>query len=392
MATDSNTISPEPRRFSIRLPRPLWIGLATAMLIGASVAVADESLATALNRIGAIPGRDDSGDIVSLSFGESDMSGDEVVLLRRLDHLQEVSFFNCRKITASAMAEIQRLRVRELVINETPIDRDAIRLLGQIQTLRSLLIDEKHVSDADVTTLENLPILESLRIMSCPISGRTLGNFRSLPKLRELDLRGTGVVDPALESLAKTKDLRVLSLSSTRVRDEAMVHLRQLEKIEKVDLSSTFVSDRGLLDVGTLGSLKDLDLGRQIQPIKGEQYGRIGDAGMAHLAGLKGLRSLNLRYTQVTSEGLRHLGGLSELQELDLCGTRVDEKGIAHLTSLGKLETLLISETSTFTDRGLQYLIDLEPLKHVSVVFTSVTSKAVREFEKRRPDVRIEFR
>jgi hypothetical protein len=354
--------------------------------------VAEDPAVAALNRIGATATRNESGDIVSLSFCESDVSEGKLATLPRLDHLQAVSFIDCRKITVGAVAVFQRLGVRELGIIDSPIDKEAIKRVGQMQTLRSLLLHVNEADDSDVASLQSLTNIESLRLRSCPITGRTLGTFRSLPILRELDLRQTEFGNAALEILGKTKELRVLSLSSTQVRDEGMAHLRQLEKIERLDLSSTFVSDRGLLDVGTLGTLKDLDLGRQVQPIKGEQYGRIGDAGVAHLAGLKGLRSLNLRYTQVTSEGLRHLGDLSELQELDLCGTRVDEKGIPHLTSLGKLETLLISETSTFTDRGLQQLIDLKPLKHVSVVFTSVTSKAVRDFEKRRPDVKIDFR
>ncbi len=46
-----STPIPEPRRFSIRLPRPLWIGRATAVLVVVAVVV------VVANRMG-FPARD----------------------------------------------------------------------------------------------------------------------------------------------------------------------------------------------------------------------------------------------------------------------------------------------------------------------------------------------
>src|SRR5436190_1089315 len=37
MSTPPNAVLPAPRRFSIRLPRPLWIGVAAGVLIAATI-------------------------------------------------------------------------------------------------------------------------------------------------------------------------------------------------------------------------------------------------------------------------------------------------------------------------------------------------------------------
>ena len=317
-ATDLNTA--QPCRFTVRLPRPLWIGLGTLVLVIVAV---------------------------GLRFGAPIYRQQRAVrLIERL----------------GGIVEIEQRGPKWL---HGWLGDERMEMFG---TARKVFFVESEVTDADLVPL------------------------RALSEIDEMSLAHSQVSDCGLIRLSGLQKLERLSLADTFVRDEGMAYLKNLEKLSHLDLSSTFVSDDGLVHVGSVPSLVALDLSRQVVKTAGENYGRISDAGIKHLAGLKKLRSLNLRYTEVTSEGLRHLGGLSELKELDLSGTRVDEQGIQHLKSLGNLETLLVSETSTFTDRCLRHLIDIKPLKHVSVVFTSVTSNGVREFEKRRPDVRIDVR
>ena len=55
----------------------------------------------------------------------------------------------------------------------------------------------------------------------------------------------------------------------------------------------------------------------------------VSDAGLAHLAGLTGLRWLYLYSTSVSDAGLAHLAGLTGLQWLYLSDTGVTDAGVA---------------------------------------------------------------
>lgn len=58
------------------------------------------------------------------------------------------------------------------------------------------------------------------------------------------------------------------------------------------------------------------------------------DAGLAHLAELDALISLNLGGTDVTGAGLVHLKNLKKLISLALYRTAVGDSGLAHLGEL----------------------------------------------------------
>ncbi len=71
----------------------------------------------------------------------------------------------------------------------------------------------------------------------------------------------------------------------------------------------------------------------------------MGDAGLAHIAGLSRIHSLYLLNTGVTDAGLRHLSGLGGLSEVYLDGTKVTDDGIKHLAGLPSLKWLHVKRT-----------------------------------------------
>jgi hypothetical protein len=84
----------------------------------------------------------------------------------------------------------------------------------------------------------------------------------------------------------------------------------------------------------------------------------VTDAGLAHLVGLSGLRSLGLRGTAVTDAATGHLVRLTQLQQLDLGGTQVTDKALARLEGLPELEKLDARETMV-TDAARERLEQL---------------------------------
>jgi hypothetical protein len=103
------------------------------------------------------------------------------------------------------------------------------------------------------------------------------------------------------------------------------------------------VTDEWLQRVANVATLRRLDLSNCA----------IQGAGLKHIAGLRGLRELNLTLTPVNDSALQHLGGLSELRVLGLASTQCTGTGFVHLKELRKLESVNFHFTP-LNDAGLQ--------------------------------------
>jgi hypothetical protein len=139
---------------------------------------------------------------------------------------------------------------------------------------------------------------------------------------------------------------------------------------------------------------------------------RYSDAAMSHLTALKGLRELDLGYSNITDAGLASIENATELRSLYLYGTKVTDNGLRHLHRLNKLESLVLA-SANFSDAGLQYVAGLVSLKllnlngarvtdaglvhlyglknlgEVMVGDTKVTNSGAQRLREARPSVRI---
>jgi len=107
--------------------------------------------------------------------------------------------------------------------------------------------------------------------------------------------------------------------------DEGLAHLKDVAGLYKLRLAGD-ITDVGLARLADLCELTSLDL-----HIIG-----VTDAGVAQVGRIKRLQRLNLTYTKVTDAGLDALAGLHDLQWLGLSYTRVTLAGIDKLRqSLG---------------------------------------------------------
>lgn len=102
--------------------------------------------------------------------------------------------------------------------------------------------------------------------------------------------------------------------------DEGLAHLKDVAGLHKLRLAG-HITDAGLARLADICELTSLDL-----HIVG-----VTDAGVAELGRIKRLQRLNLTYTKVTDAGLDALAGLRELQWLGLSYTRVTRAGIDKL-------------------------------------------------------------
>ncbi len=114
----------------------------------------------------------------------------------------------------------------------------------------------------------------------------------------------------------------------------------------------------------------------------------LNDDGLAHVAALDNVVSLNLRDTKITSGGLVHLKGLTKLRWLHLERTVIGDDGIQHLAGLVNLEYLNLYGTK-ITDKALEQLSPLKRLTDLYVWQTGVTDEGVGRLEKALPELRI---
>ena len=87
---------------------------------------------------------------------------------------------------------------------------------------------------------------------------------------------------------------------------------------------------------------------------------KITDAGLKHLANLKGLKKLHLERTAVTDDGLDNLAHLSDLEYLNLYDTKVSDAGLDKLAGLKNLKQLYLWKSAT-TEEGADRLKQAVP-------------------------------
>jgi hypothetical protein len=199
------------------------------------------------------------------------------------------------------------------------------------------------------------------------------------PEPRSVTLIGRQITDADLEPLAAFPGLEFVEFRFAGVTGPGLEHLRGLSRLQTLILDTTPVTDAGLACLADLKGLVSLDLA---------YCGQVTDAGVAHLTGLTRLRGLKLCDTQVTDAGLASLEGLTDLEELDLHLTSITDAGLAHLRRLARLRELNLGYTH-LTDAGLEYLKGLTGLTELNLENTEVSHAGVEGLRRCLPRVSV---
>jgi hypothetical protein len=137
------------------------------------------------------------------------------------------------------------------------------------------------------------------------------------------------------------------------------------------------------------GSVRAVDRNHEEWEVEFQLYGRkLTDTGLAKIAALNNVVSLNLRDTKITSAGLVHLKSLVTLRRLHLERTKIDDAGVAHLKGLINLEYLNLYSTNV-TDKSLGHLANLKNLTQLYVWQTKVSDKGVAKLKQALPGLKI---
>ncbi|CAD7701988.1 unnamed protein product [Ostreobium quekettii] len=132
------------------------------------------------------------------------------------------------------------------------------------------------------------------------------------------------------------QSLTALDLSYTLVGSEVFAQLSAFAKLRHLDLSRTGMESSSLAGLAGLTRLTELNL---------EGCKRVGDQGMAALATLTALISIDLSNTSAGDDGAMHLSCLTCLRSFIATGTGIGTEGISHLSACTGLTCVRIHQT-----------------------------------------------
>ena len=188
-ATDPGT--PKPRRFAIRLPRPLWIGAATAV--------------TAIMAVG-------------LRFG--------LPVYRQQAAVRNVYTTGGWVTTRSGGPDWLRERIGD----------ERMKYFDEVERVEA---DGTGLHDSTLSGFRNLKGLTTLRLADTEVSDAGLANLFGMSSLEELSLARTNVGDAGIAYLTGLLMLQSLNLDGTRVTDAGLAHLRGLSRLRGLSLRGT---------------------------------------------------------------------------------------------------------------------------------------------------------
>jgi hypothetical protein len=146
-------------------------------------------------------------------------------------------------------------------------------------------------------------------------------------------------------------------------------HLGEIDTLESVNIIATKASDDWIAPLGKLTGLKSL---------KFTNNGKLTDAGLAHLAGLKNLEAFSFVGTGITGRAYSGFEGWDKLIKCSHRGSSIDDEGLKQLCDhLPHLESLSLAHAK-FTDEGAPHLAKLTHLKGLELGTSNASSESLR--------------
>ncbi len=209
-------IAPEPRRFSICLPRPLWIGVAALALLlvaaGLRLGVPVYRQQAAIAKIEIL-----GGQVERHPFGPSWLR--KWVDEGRVERFDAVHLVNLAD-TATHDTDLACL-------TRSSVSDEGLLVIRTIPRLKCLILDETAITDDGMAHLGAARSLEALYIARTRITDHGLTYLRGLTGLRTLFVDGTAITDAGLRELSSLKSLKHLSVRETRISDTAVAALQR---------------------------------------------------------------------------------------------------------------------------------------------------------------------
>lgn len=145
-------------------------------------------------------------------------------------------------------------------------------------------------------------------------------------------------------------------------------HLGHVTTLESLNIISTKFNDEWVPHLAKLTNLRTL---------RCTNNGKLTDAGMEQLAGLKNLETFNFVGTAITGAAYAKFDGFTKLTRVSHRGSSINDEGLKQLCEhLPNVENLSLAH-ARFTDAGAPHLAKLTKLKGLELGASRATSKAL---------------
>jgi hypothetical protein len=283
--------------------------------------------------------------------------------IARIPGLDLLSVRRCPWIRGGGLAPLAKApHLSSLVAG--PLDDGDLAPIRSFSSLESLILENcPDLTGAGLVSVAGVRTLESLFLSDCPRLD-TLAPLEGLPSLAHLSLVGCpALADEDLAVLAGREDLESLVLTGcTGITDAGLAHLAGPKGLTHLDL----------------GALRVEDSTEYHPPC------RVTDAGLAHLAGLARLEHLDLSGIRFTFQGCRtrEQGPLV----VDEPG-RVTDEGLETISRLRSLRRLCLCHCPGITDEGVAILAKMTWLTRLDLIGSeNISPKGERALREALPD------
>ena len=146
-------------------------------------------------------------------------------------------------------------------------------------------------------------------------------------------------------------------------------HLGHITALESLNVIATKANDDWIAPLGKLTNLKTLRF---------TNNGKLTDAGMEHLAGLKNLETFSFVGTAITGRAYAKCKDWTRVIKVSHRGSSIDDEGLQQLCEhLPNLESISLAHAK-FTDAGAPHLAKLSKLKGLELGAAKATPQTLR--------------
>lgn len=269
----------------------------------------------------------------------------------------------------------------KLILRQIDVGDRALRFLEEWKGLEELTLEGGNFTDELIRRLEHFDTLRRLTIRSAPhITAETVGCLTHMDRLEAVCLAQSGITDAGSAALSGLRHVTSLDVSSTPIKDAGIAHLATMRSLRSLRLDQCGFTDVGLRQISKLRKIEQLSLPGT----------KVTDAGVAHISKMNELKSLDLSRLEITGEGCERFSELHRLTRLNLSATKLTDSAVEHLSRVHSLRFLDIRNTQV-TASGVASLAPLRQLERLDFLSSSLPgfAEAVQSIVKNLP--RLEF-
>lgn len=323
--------------------------------------------------------------------GASRIDGSGLRVLEKLDKLERLEISGARRMSEDNLAPVWKLKgLESLTISRCPaLTFESSAAIGDLAELRRLDISGTGVSDSGVKPVSNLNKLAVLNLSGCAsLTNDGLDQLSGMKLLRSLNLKFCSGLEASKFASVMKKFTRIQELAlGSLFDDEALKGLADMKNLVDLNVSIESRGDNWMhwyIAASRRSYATKIDV---------SDHYKIGDDGIAGLAGVQQISTINLQGCfAVTNNGIEKLKNLPNLRSLNLSGCiRVSRRGIKHIVAnFPMLRELDLSNCERMQDFTLELLAPLKSLKRLDVRDCPLISKeAVEKLRKKLPNCEI---